>query len=152
MELIAYTMEYAGALVNSELALIPFEEKYYEVYRDIYHDCFYEMRRALELKPYNACDSIDKLLSKKDDIFLLLVNDKLIASVAICENEIDDLFVSKNFQNCGYGKKLLKFAVSLLQKRGISPIVLHVAEWNQNVISLYKNNGFIISKIETVCT
>ena len=150
MEVIAYTMEYAGEPLNTELALMPFQEKYYETYRDIYHDCFHEMRRALGLRPYNACDSIDKLLSKKDDIFLLLVNDEMVGSVAVYENEIDDLFVARSFQGHAYGKKLLQFAVNLLQKRNISPIVLHVAEWNQTAISLYKSNGFIVSKIEMV--
>jgi len=150
VEVVAYTMEYNGATVDSELALVPFEEKYYEDYRDIYHDCFYEMRKALGLRPYNACDSIKKLLAKKNDVFLLLADNEIVASVAVYENEIDDLFVSRKFQGRGYGKKLLQFAVSLLQKRNVSPIALNVAEWNQKAISLYKNNGFVVSKIETV--
>ena len=116
MEVIAYTMEYVGPLIESESALTPFQEKYYEIYRDIYHDCFYEMRMALGLKPYNACDSIDKLLSKKDDIFLLFVNDEIVASVSVYKNEIDDLFVAKNFQRQGYGKNCFNLLLAYCKK------------------------------------
>ena len=124
MDVVAYTMEYRGTSINSELILVPFEEKYYEEYRNIYHDCFYEMRKSLGLQPYNACDSIEQLQSKKDDIFLLIVDGEMVGSVAVDGNEIDDLIVSRKFQNQGYGKKLLAFAIGLLQKRNISPIVL----------------------------
>jgi Acetyltransferases len=150
MDVVAYTMAYEGKSVCSELTPIPFSEKYYNEYRDIYHDCFYEMRKALNLQPYNACDSIDQLSAKKDDIFLLIIDNEMIGSVAVCGNEIDDLIVAHKFQNQGYGKQLLEFAIALLQTRKADSITLGVAEWNQKAISLYKNNGFIISKIETV--
>ena len=150
MDVVAYTMEYKGAIVNSELTLVPYEEGYYEAYKDIYHDCFYEMRKSLGLKPYNACDSVEQLQLKKDDIFLLIIDGEMVGSIAIYGNEIDDLIVSRKFQNQGYGKELLNFAIGLLQERNISPIVLGVAEWNQKAITLYKNNGFIVTEIKTV--
>ena len=150
MDVVAYTMEYRGSFINSDLVLIPFDEKYYEEYRDIYHDCFHEMRKSLGLKPYNACDSVEQLQSKKDDIFLLIIDGEMVGSVAVYGNEVDDLIVSRKFQNQGYGKKLLAFAIGLLQKRNIYPIVLGVAEWNQKAIALYQNNGFIVTEIKTV--
>jgi len=151
MDVVAYTMEYTGFPINSSLtSLTQFEEKYYEEYKTIYEDCFYKMRKALCLEPYNDCDSLEQLLAKKEDIYLLVVDNKLIGSVAVYGNEIDDLIVSQNFQNQGYGKKLLLFGVALLQRKNISPIILGVAEWNQKAITLYKNNGFVVSKIETV--
>ena len=150
MSILAYTMTYKGTSIDSKLATVQFEEKYYEEYKNIYNDCFYEMRKALELQPYHDCDSLDALLSKKNDIFLLLINDELVGAVAIYENEVDDLIVAKAFQNQGFGRQLLLFAVNLLQKRNRSPIQLGVVEWNQKAISLYKKNGFIVSKIETV--
>jgi len=151
MDVVAYMMEYAGAPVDSKpMVLIQFEEKYYEEYKAIYEECFYEMRKALGLEPYNDCDSLEQLLAKKEDIYLLVVEGRLIGSVAIYGNEIDDLIVSRSFQNQGYGRKLLLFAINLLQGKNISPITLGVAEWNQKAITLYKNSGFIVSKIETV--
>ena len=74
----------------------------------------------------------------------------MVGSIAIYGNEIDDLIVSRKFQNQGYGKILLNVDIALLQKRKISPIVLGVAQWNQKAIALYKNNGFIVSEIKTV--
>ena len=53
------------------------------------------------------------------------------------ENEIDDLIVNPKYQGKGYGKKLLLFAISSLQKRGKKPIFLHVANWNSKAIHLY---------------
>ena len=151
MNIVAYTMEYAGLPVKSgQIPVVQFEERYYEEYKNIYEDCFFEMRKALGLKPHNACDSLKQLLKKREDIYLLVEKSKLIGSVAICGNEIDDLIVSKQFQNQGYGKKLLLFAVALLKKRDASPITLGVAEWNQKAINLYKNNGFVVTKMETV--
>ena len=150
MDVVLYTMEYRGNLINSDLVLVPFKEKYYNKYRDIYHDCFYEMRKSLGLKPYNACDSIESLQSKKDDIFLLIIDGKMVGSVAVYGNEIDDLIVSRKYQNQGHGKELLAFAIGLLQKRNISPIILLVTEWNKKAIALYKNNGFIVTEIKTV--
>ena len=52
---------------------------------------------------------------------LLLSEDEIVASVTICGNEMDDFFVSKKFQNQGYGKKLLQFTVSLMQKKEYIP-------------------------------
>ena len=143
-------MQYEGPPVISDLTTVTFEEKYYEAYRSIYHDCFYEMRKALGLQPFNACDSIEQLLDKKDCMFLLLTQKEIVGSVAIYENEIDDLIVARKFQNQGNGRKLLQFAISFMQKRDIAPITLHVAEWNQKAILLYKNTGFVVSEIKTV--
>jgi len=151
MDVVAYTMEYMGVHVSSKIiSPIQFEEKYYKEYKTMYEDCFYEMRKALKLEPYKACDSLEQLLAKKDCIYLLVAGGKLIGSVAVYGNEIDDLIVAKSFQNQGHGKNLLLFGVALLQKKNMLPITLGVAEWNQKAITLYKNNGFVVSKIETV--
>lgn len=151
MDIVAYTMEYTGAPVNFDLDvnIINFDEKYYEIYKSIYHNCFYDMRKALELTPYNCCDSIEQIITKKENIFLLFINNEMIGSVAVYGNEIDDLIVAKKYQNKGYGKMLLLFAINLLQIRNISPILLGVAEWNQKAISLYKRNDFVVSEVKT---
>ena len=73
---------------------------------------------------------------------------KLVGSVAIYGNEIDDLIVGKSYQRAGYGEALLQFAISHMQSNNISPIVLHVADWNQGAIKMYMKNGFAIVKTE----
>ena len=150
MDVVAYTMQYEGSHISSDLTTVPFEENYYETYKNIYNDCFYEMRKELGLQPFNACASIEQMLAKKDSIFLLITDNEIVGSVAVYGNEIDDLIVARKFQNQGNGKKLLRFAISFMKKRDIAPITLHVAEWNQRAISLYKDTGFVVSEIKTV--
>jgi ribosomal protein S18 acetylase RimI-like enzyme len=150
MEIIAYKMQYLGNVIVSNLDLVCYEDKYYESYKIVYEQCFYEMRKALELVPYNCCDSKDKLDNKKSDIFLLVADNEIIGSVAIYGNEIDDLIVNKKYQGQGYGKKLLFFAISYMQKNKIEPIKLCVLKWNEKAVNLYEKYGFKCIKIETV--
>ena len=112
--------------------------------------CFFEMRTALKRFPVNCCPSREDLKNRQTNIFILKKNARLIGSVSIYENEIDDLVVAKQFQRQGYGQALLQFAISYLQKRGVSPIFLHVADWNQKAIKMYQKNNFQIIKTETV--
>jgi len=146
----AYTMEYDGGLVNSEILLKQYADCYFEEYKKIYEDCFYEMRSALEIQPTNACDSREELLKKSNDIFIYEKDGSIIGSVAIYGNEIDDLIVAKEFQRNGYGQLLLDFALSRMQKNSVSPILLHVADWNKSAINLYLKNDFKIAETEHI--
>ena len=87
---------------------------------------------------------------KKEKIYVLEADGKLIGSVAVYDNEIDDLIVEKSYRRRGYGEALLQFAVSRLQSNKISPIILHVADWNQGAVKMYLKNGFTIVKTEEV--
>lgn len=151
MDIIAHTMHYAGG----ELPMPDFEPRNYRdsdylSYRDIYHGCFADMRRALGLHPVNCCDDRETLLGRSEDIFILEVDNQLAGSIAIYGNEIDDLIVAKKYRRKGYGQRLLRFAVASMQRAGVSPIVLHVADWNRGALELYVKNGFRIIKTETV--
>ena len=108
------------------------------------------MRKALEIEPYNFLKDDAQICEKTKDIYLLLEAGEIIGSVACCGNEIDDMIVNKKFQRKGYGKQLLLWAMQRIRKRNNEPIVLHVAEWNQNALALYRNVGFEISNIEKV--
>ena len=114
----------------------------YEEYKRIYEECFRDMRTALQRFPVDCCDSKEELEHKKDKIYILEIDGKLVGSVAIYDNEIDDLIVEKRYQRAGYGEALLQFAISYMQSNNISPIVLHVADWNQGAIKMYMKNGF----------
>lgn len=150
MEIIAYKMQYLGNVINSSTDLVCYEDKYYDSYKIVYEECFYEMRKALELLPYNCCNPKNKLNEKKSDIFLLVADNEIIGSVAINGNEIDDLIVNKKYQGQGYGKKLLFFAISYMQKNKIEPIELCVLKWNEKAVHLYEKYGFKRVKIEKV--
>ncbi len=150
MEIVAHTMEYCGANLTSQLEVRHYVSEDYDDYKRIYEDCFFAMRAALGLSPVNCCDSQEELLLKQDQVFIYEIDGTIVGSVAVYDNEIDDLIVAKEFQNKGYGKALLQFAIAFLQKHERSPIILHVADWNQGAIIMYLSNGFKIVKTETV--
>ena len=149
MKIIAHQMQYDGQKVYSNIKTVNYSDIYYEEYKAVYNDCFRPMRMALELSP-DGCDTREQLAKKKSDIYLLIMGRNIVGSVAMYENEIDDLIVNPAYQRKGYGKKLLLFAISTLQKRGKEPVTLHVADWNSKAIDLYLKNGFKFVKTEKV--
>ena len=108
------------------------------------------MRVALELNPIDCCSSREKLLEIYDDIFLYQNNGILIGAVSINGHEIDDLIVANEFQHKGYGQILLYFAINRLQKKSVSPIILHVADWNKIALNLYLKTGFDIKETKSI--
>ena len=147
-DLIAHTMEYRAGPVESPAVPEPYTDAYFDEYKRIYEDCFVDMRTALGLVPVNACDSREALLKKAGDIFVYREGGALIGSVAVYGNEIDDLFVAREHQRKGYGQMLLGFALARMQEKRISPIILHVADWNKAALGLYLKNGFEIVRTE----
>lgn len=151
MEIIAYEMKYDKDIVEKiEISCIPFEPQYFQQYMSIYNECFYEMRKALEVEPYNCLHCYEQAAEKIKDIYLLADHGAIVGSVACYGNEIDDLIVNKSFQRRGYGKQLLLWAMEQIRQKNHEPITLHVAEWNQNAIRLYKKTGFEITSVEKV--
>lgn len=133
---------------QSGISCIPFEEKYFLTYMHIYNECFYEMRKALDIKPYHFLKDYEQIAGKVKDIYLLVDKGEIIGSVACYGNEIDDLIVNKKFQHKGYGRQLLLWGMQCIRQRSLEPIILHVAEWNKDAISLYKKIGFEVASIE----
>ena len=151
MEILAYEMKFYKDIVEqSNVFCIPFEEQYFQTYMSIYNECFYEMRKTLDIEPYNFLRDYGQIVDKIKDIYLLVESGEIIGSVACYGNEIDDLIVNKKFQNKGYGKQLLLWGMQQIRKRNKEPIILHVAEWNKNALMLYKKNGFEITDVERI--
>lgn len=98
MEIIAYEMKFSKAIIEpNNILCIPFEEHYFQKYLSIYNECFYEMRKALCIEPYNFLSDYEQIIEKVKDIYLLVDNGEIISSVACYGNEIDDLIVNKKF-------------------------------------------------------
>ena len=150
IEIIAYEMKYVGNTINSSLKLNHYDDSMYDVYVQIYNECFYEMRKTLEVQPYNFYSSPEQLTVKKDKIHCWIENNELIGSVACNGNEIDDLIVNKKYRGRGYGEQLLHFAISHIQDTSEAPIKLHVAKWNEKAIKLYEKNGFKCVNVEKI--
>lgn len=151
MSIIAHTMQYTGErLPLSEDGLRKYRDSDYTAYQTAYNRCFAPMRRALNLQPVYCCGSRDTLLNKAENIFIFEVDGELVGSVAIYGHEIDDLIVAEKFQRKGYGQRLLRFAVARMQQDSVTPITLHVADWNQTAMRLYLKNGFSVIETETL--
>ena len=150
-KIIAYEMIYNKALkYQNDIICVPFQKEYWNEYQKIYNECFYKMRKALEVEPINFYDDYSQIKDKIKDIFLYLQNGIIIGAVSCYENEIDDLIVEKSFQRQGIGQKLLFWGINHIKEQGYEEIILHVAEWNQNAVKLYLKNGFSIKKRERV--
>ena len=151
MEVVAYEMKYDKESVEqSNIVCIPFEIQYFEQYKRIYNECFYDMRKALEIEPYNFLNEYEQVSEKSGDIYLLVKDGEIVGSVACYDNEIDDLIVNKKYQKKGYGKQLLLWGMQRIRKKNADPITLHVAEWNQSALRLYKKVGFEVISSEKV--
>ncbi len=150
-EIIAYEMIYNKALkYQNDIIYVPFHKEYWHEYMKIYNECFYKMRKALEVEPINFYYDYSQIKDKINDIFLFLQNGVIIGAVSCYENEIDDLIVEQSFQGQGIGQKLLLWGMNHIKEQGYEEIILHVAEWNQNAVKLYLKNGFCIKKRERV--
>ena len=150
-KIIAYEMIYNKALkYQNDIICVPFQKEYWNEYMKIYNECFYKMRKALEVEPINFYYDYSQIKDKINDIFLFLQNGVMVGAVSCYENEIDDLIVEQSFQGQGIGQKLLLWGMNHIREQGYEEIILHVAEWNQNAVKLYLKNGFCIKKRERV--
>lgn len=150
-EIIAYEMVFDKTLkYQNDIICVPFQEKYWDKYMKIYNECFYKMRKELEVEPINFYYYYSQIKDKINDIFLYLQNGIIAGAVSCYGNEIDDLIVEKSFQRQGIGQKLLLWGMNHIKEQGYEEIILHVAEWNQNAVKLYLETGFTIQKKERV--
>ena len=133
-----------------EISCMPFDERYLEQYKKTYNAAFRPMREALNIRPFDWYHDNDQIIKKVADIYILVENNELIGSVACYGNEIDDLFVSDSFRQKGYGRNLLIWAMNRIASCGYDEMIIHVAEWNQGGVQMYKNEGFEIVKTEII--
>ncbi len=151
MEIIVYEMKCVkDDIGKSSISCIPFEQKYFQQYMKIYNACFFEMRKSLDIEPYNFLSDYKQIGEKSKDIFLLVNEEEIIGSVACYGSEIDDLIVNRKFQNKGYGKQILLWGMNHILQISNEPILLHVAKWNEKAVRLYEKVGFDITNIERV--
>ena len=150
-EIIAYEMSFDKTLeYQNDIRCVPFQEQYWNEYMKIYNECFFKMRKELEVEPINFYSDYSQIKDKVNDIFLYLQNGVIVGAVSCYGNELDDLIVEKSFQRRGIGQKLLLWGMNHIKEQGCEEITLHVAEWNQNAVKLYLKNGFSITKKEKV--
>lgn len=139
---LAYEMKYTHPTEERSLIeMVPYSSGFQEAYRKMYNECYHEMREALDIEPYDFIQDDSFFGSGMDGVYLLVEDGNLIGSVALKENEIDDLIVKKEVQGQGFGRKILLWALEQMKEK---KVVLHVAGWNRRAIDLYRKTGFEI--------
>ena len=128
---------------RSSIKMIRYSPEYQEEYKRVYNECFREMRRALNIRPYDYIRDDSFFETEMDMVYLLTDEGEIVGSVKIKNNEIDDLIVNIKYQGLGYGRQILLWA---LENIHTDKAVLHVAEWNKKAVSLYQKAGFEIIK------
>ena len=150
-EIIAYEMSFDKMFeYSNDVSCIPFQEQYWDEYMKIYNECFYDMRKELEIEPIDFYSDYMQFKDRADSTFLYFENGIIAGAVSCYGNELDDLIVNKRFQRRGLGERLLLWGMNCIKERGYEEIVLHVAEWNQHAVGLYLKNGFVIKNVERV--
>ena len=140
----AYKMTYTKqAEQRSSVSLEPYSQEYQEQYKRLYNECYHEMREALGIEPYDFIQDDAFFEEGMDQVYLLVENGGLVGSVALKGGEIDDLLVDRAHQGRGYGRQILLWALENIQG---DPVTLHVAEWNQKAVRLYKSVGFEVTE------
>ena len=141
---LAYEMTYTHKTdERTSVRLLPYESSYQEQYKNLYNSCYHEMREALGIRPFDFIQDDSFFDEGMDQVYILTDGGKLIGSVALKGNEIDDLLVDIDHQGQGYGRQILLWALENIQAK---PVILHVAEWNKRAIKLYEKTGFEVTK------
>ena len=129
----------------------------------------------LECKDYYECDTIEEIerkiveeyrnVANNECPFTILYVDKnintVVGSVSVCKTDIvgskygpwiSDLWVNKNYRNCGISKALLDNILYCANKKmGINKIYLWVDIKNDYVVKLYEKYGFTILEKTVYC-
>lgn len=83
-EIIAYEMVCDKTLeYRNDIICVPFLKRYWNEYMKIYNECFYKMRKALEVEPINFYYDYSQVIDKINDIFLYLQNGEIIPPVVL---------------------------------------------------------------------
>ncbi|WP_244834118.1 hypothetical protein [Clostridium sp. BJN0001] len=71
IEIIAYEMQFSSKTVQeADIKLESFSDDFYLEYEKTYNQCFFDMRKALNVKPYNFYSAIEQLDNKKQNIYV----------------------------------------------------------------------------------
>lgn len=129
-----------------DIDFVFYEDKYYDQYLKCTQECFYELRRNNDFKPYLVPKSEEerhRLMENKDSIYLTLNNnEEIISTVTVKDGYIDNIMVPQKYQGEGYGKKIAQFAINRALDEGVEPIYLCYVDGNDKVNNLYKSLGF----------
>lgn len=134
----------------NDLPFISYSSEYFERYVDVIRHSFYELRKSNDFEPYYCCEpndaKRDELEKNKDNVYILLDGERLVASVIVNDDYIEDVFVAPEYSGRGIGKKMVQFAINKALDNGSGAIKLSAIEWNKKAVHMYESVGFKTAK------
>lgn len=130
---------------NIDISFVNYEDKYYEQYAKCRQECFYDLRKEYDFKPYfipMSKEDRKNFLNEKDSIYIALDKDEIIACTTVKNGYIDNIMVPPAYQGMGYGKKATQFAINKALSEGVQSIYLCYIDGNEKADKLYKSLGF----------
>ena len=152
MAFTVFEMEFKGnGFEKSGIECIPYDGKYFAEYRRIMNEGYRPLRKAIKIEPWDCMEGLEELQEEEVPCVYLLVRDgKLIGSVGVYGNELDNLVVAKEYQNQGFGTKLMLWGMERIREQNGEPITLSVVQWNKKAKRIYDRLGFLTSQVLSV--
>lgn len=133
-----------GAFPEIDIDFIKYEDKFFDKFLKVVQDSYYELHEKNDIKPYLAPEHIvnEYKLNNKENVYLVLDNEEIVASVTTGKGEVDNLMVAPSYQGKGYGRKALQFSMNKMLEDGYNEIRICFVEGNKNAEKLYTSLGF----------
>lgn len=116
-------------LPDCKYEVIQYEDKYYIECHNVIRNAFHRMQVAVGLEdesyeyPPNE-QQRKKYLENAESMYLMRVNDEIVAALILDDDEIDILAVDVNHQGKGYGKEMMAYAINKILDNGYDSVEL----------------------------
>jgi mycothiol synthase len=142
-DLMIYTK---GKLPDCKYEVIPYEDKYYVECHNVIRNAFHRMQVAVGLEdesfeyPPNELQR-KEYLNNAESMYLMRVNNEIVAALILDDEEIDILAVDVKHQHKGYGREMMAFAINKILDEGYDSVELWCIVGNTADI-FYEKLGF----------
>ncbi len=141
-------MQHCGPeLPDPQLIARPYSDADYETWTRVINECFYAMRKAIDVRPhviFNASDlaTRQRLRDTTNENILFYDGDQLVGVAGIVGSEIDPIAVVESQRRKGYGRRITAYCTNRILSSGISPARLIVTTWNTAARRMYEEAGY----------
>jgi ribosomal protein S18 acetylase RimI-like enzyme len=130
-----------GLGLNQTVKIIEYNNKYCEDTILMWRESKENALSREEIHSFsNQKKYFNEILIKNNSIYIVLLNEKVIGMIAFNEKEINQLYIHKDYQDMGIGKKLLNIA----KNKSTGILTLYTFEINCKAQKFYERNGFKI--------
>ncbi|WP_040280323.1 GNAT family N-acetyltransferase [Psychroserpens damuponensis] len=124
--------------INSKIQIEPYQEKYREQLLAVWEASVLATHKFLKPSDFKAIKSIVKTIDfSVFGVFCLMDGNKLLGFIGVIDAKVEMLFISPKHFGLGYGKRLMRFAMSFLNANKVD-----VNEQNTSAVGFYKALGF----------